>query len=78
MDFAKNNLFTIDSNELKKKYTDNPIGYSPEFMPWDSHLNQDIHLAHDQHVALTRHLPEDDPRKFSGSTLSRILSSTTV
>ena len=44
-------------------------------MPWDSHLNQDIHSTHDQHVALTRHLPDNDPRKFSGSTPKRISES---
>ena len=71
---AKNNLYAQDSNGLQKKYGDNPIGNSPEFMPWDSHLNQDLHSAHDQHVALTRHLPEDDPLKFSGSTPSRMAS----
>ena len=71
----KNKLYAQDSNALQTKYGDNPIGNSPEFMPWDSHLNQDLHSAHDQHVALTRHLPEDDPRKFSGSTPSRMSSS---
>ena len=58
--------------ELKKAYHGNPIRNSPEFMPWDSHLNQDAHLSHDHHVIITRHLPEDDPLKFSGSTPNRI------
>ena len=29
--------------ELLTKFKDNPIGNSPEFMPWDNHLNQDVH-----------------------------------
>ena len=66
-----------NSPDLLKRYKDNPIGNSPEFMPWDSHLNQDLHAAHDHHVTLTRHLPDDDPRKFDGSTPKRMASSYT-
>ena len=61
--------------DLFKRYKDNPIGNSPEFMPWDSHLNQDLHAAHDHHVTLTNHLDDQDPRKFDGSTPKRIASS---
>ena len=64
-----------NSPELFKRYKDNPIGNSPEFMPWDSHLNQDLHSAHDHHVTLTNHLDDQDPRKFDGSTPKRIASS---
>ena len=64
-----------NSPDLLKRYKDNPIGNSPEFMPWDSHLNQDLHASHDHHVTLTRHLRDDDPRKFCGSTPKRMASS---
>ena len=64
-----------NSPDLLKRYRDNPIGNSPEFMPWDSHLNQDLHASHDHHVTLTRHLKDDDPRKFCGSTPKRMSSS---
>ena len=63
--------------QLKKAYNGNPIGNSPELMPWDCHLNQDVHLAHDHHVIITRHLSEDDPLKFSGSSPNRIAKSYT-
>ena len=66
-----------NSPDLLKRYKDNPIGNSPEFMPWDSHLNQDLHSAHDHHVSLTRHLDDADPRKFDGSTPKRMSASYT-
>ena len=33
--------------EIKRKYTNHPLGNSPEFMPWDAHLNQDVHSSLD-------------------------------
>ena len=70
------NLYTeTNSPDLLKRYRDNPIGNSPEFMPWDSHLNQDVHASHDHHVTLTRHLKDTDPRKFDGSTPKRMSAS---
>ena len=41
-------------------------------MPWDTHLNQDVHSSHDFHVSTTSHLPEEHPSKFSGSTPKRM------
>ena len=61
--------------ELKKAYNGNPIGNSPELMPWDCHLNQDVHASHDHHVLVTKHLKEEDPLKFSGSTPNRMAKS---
>lgn len=45
-----------------------PVGDSPEFMPLDTCLFQDMHLCALSHVLLTSHLPHDDPRKFSFDT----------
>ena len=54
--------------EVKNKYKNNPLGNSPEFMPWDAHLNQDVHSSVDFHSVLTKHLADEDPRKFDTST----------
>jgi hypothetical protein len=43
---------------------------SPELMPLDSSLNQDVHNAVNQHVIWTHHLKPGDPgfeKKFSRS-----------
>ena len=61
--------------DLKKKYGGNPIGNTPEIMPWDLRLNNDVHQSHDDHIQLTSDLPEDHPLKFSGSTAQRMSSS---
>ena len=47
---------------LKTKYKGNPLGNSPEFMPWDAHLNSDIHASMDYHCLMSKHLAEDDPK----------------
>ena len=49
-------------------YKQRPVGNSPEFMPLDNSLNQDIQLSLSLHCAVTAHLPDDDPRKFSMRT----------
>ena len=54
--------------DLKGKYGNNPIGNSPEFMPWDAHLNADVHSSIDYHCLVSKHLDKDDPRKFDAST----------
>ena len=65
-----------NSPDLKNyKYAKNPPGNSPEFMPWDTHLNKDLHDSHDEHVIRTRFLPDKHPHKFSGSTPRNIASS---
>jgi len=64
-----------DKPDLKKRFKNNPLGNSPEFMPWDTHLNQDVHASHDFHVAATSHLSEDHPNNFSGNTPKRLARS---
>ena len=59
--------------DLDKKYGGNPIGNSPEFMPWDAHLNQDIHSSLDFHTILAKSLSDDDERKFCSSTPKKML-----
>ena len=58
--------------DLKKRFNLNPIGKSPENNPWDLRSNEKVHISHNDHVVLTRHLPEDHPHKFSGSTPKRM------
>ena len=43
------------------RYERHPPGNSPELMPLDASLNNDIHEAVDLHVSFTRHLKEGDP-----------------
>ena len=53
------------------KYQNRPVGNSPEFMPWDLNLNQDVHLAVQRHVAATKEFLDEDERKFTLSTPKR-------
>ena len=48
------------------------VGNSPEFMPLDNSLNNDLQLSHRYHCAVTAHLPDNDARTFSFSTPLRI------
>ena len=57
----------MQSGELAL-YNEHPVGNSPKFMPWDTSLNQDLHLAVKQHVALTNDFDKSNPRKFDMST----------
>jgi hypothetical protein len=45
--------------------------YSPENMPWDSSLNQDVHAAVQWRVLLTLALGVHDKHKFDMSTPKR-------
>lgn len=56
----------MESKGYLKRF--NPLGNSPEFMPWDAHLNQDVHSSVDHHVLLTKNLEPDDRKKFALST----------
>ena len=53
-------------------YACRPVGNSPEFMPLDNSLNQDIQLSLSMHCAITAHLPDTDSRKFSMRTPNTI------
>ena len=52
-------------------YEGKPVGNSPELMPLDNSLNQDLHESVRQHVALTQSLDNDDVNKFDISTPRR-------
>ena len=54
-------------------YKYRPVGNSPEFMPLDMSLNNDIQISLSLHCAITAHLPDDDPRKFSMGTPNTIV-----
>ena len=53
------------------KFSGRPVGNSPEFMPWDYYLNNDLKLSCDRHVILTNNLPDTNPKFFSMSTPNR-------
>jgi hypothetical protein len=61
-----------DFPEVKKRYNDRPIGDTPESMPLDNNLNQDLHTDVNRQIAATMMLEEDDIRKFSTSTPNRL------
>ena len=54
-------------------YANRPVGNSPEFMPLDNSLNQDIQVSLSLHCAITAHLPDADSRKFSMRTPKTIV-----
>jgi hypothetical protein len=67
---GENNLLKYWLLPLKKlqggtRYHDSIPGDSPNLMPLDKTLNQDIHSSARYHVAITSHLPKDDPHTFS-------------
>jgi hypothetical protein len=51
------------------------MGDSPEFMPLDRHLFNDVKLACKRNVSLTRSPPDDDKRKFWFNTPKRAFRS---
>jgi hypothetical protein len=69
--------WTLPANRLHtddpslKCYFCKPVGNSPEMMPWNTSLNQDVKCAVDRHVMNTADSEEDDPLKFSLSTPKR-------
>jgi hypothetical protein len=65
-------LLPLENLQAGTRYHDSIPGDSPELMPLDETLNQDIHSTARYHVAITSHLPKDDPRKFSFSTPKEI------
>ena len=53
-------------------YKGRPFGNSPEFMPLDNSLNNDIKSSLNRHCCVTSHLTRDDKRRFSNSTPKKI------
>ena len=58
---------------LEKKFGQNPIGNSPDLMPWDAHLNSDVHASLDYHCLVSKQLKDDDPKIFDASTPKKML-----
>jgi hypothetical protein len=63
-----------DFHDVKKRYDGRPIGGTPEGMPLDNNLNQDLHTDVYCQVAATMVLEEGDDWKFSTSTPNRLMS----
>ena len=60
---------------MVNKYRFKLMGDSPEFMPLDRHLFNDVKLACKRNVSLTRVLPDADSRKFWFNTPKRAFRS---
>ena len=54
-------------------FKNRPVGNSPEFMPLDMSLNNDIQLSLSLYCAITSHLDKDDERKFLMATSKTIV-----
>ena len=50
------------------RYASRPVGNSPELMPLDCNLFQDLDFAVNYHVAVSKGLADDNPAKFSRRT----------
>ena len=63
-------IWVLPENDLNAgtNYHGRPVGNTPELMPLDQSLNQDVHLCALRHVTYTRGLPRTDPRCFSIDT----------
>ena len=63
-------IWVLPENDLNSgtNYDGRPVGNTPELMPLDQSLNQDVHLCVGRHVAMTRGLDRDDPRCFGIDT----------
>ena len=55
-------------NAASKYYATKPVGNLPLIMPLDAHGHEYLHDSVDRHVVKTKHLPVDDPHKFSKRT----------
>ena len=64
------NRWLLPQNNLNKNtpYHERPVGNSPEFMPLDNSLNNDLKNSHYHHCAVTAHLPSNDNRRHSMAT----------
>ena len=59
-------------------YEGRPVGNSPEIMPWDCSLNQDVHVTVDNHSCYFRAIPKDHPlyaKRFSKASPAIMLKS---
>ena len=65
----------IKTHRLVNRYKDKLMGDSPEFMPCDRHLFNDLKLACKRNVSMTRNLPDEDSRKFWFNTPKRAFRS---
>ena len=63
-----NDKITLSNGKTTTDYAGRPPGNSPEFMPLDTTLNQDVHEAVNTQVAATYYLLKEHPLKFSLAT----------
>ena len=63
-----NDKIKLSDGSINTNYAGRPVGNSPEFMPLDNTLNQDMHAATKTQASATRFLPDNDLRKFSFAT----------
>ena len=63
-------------NELNKgtSFAGHPVGNSPELMPLDCSLFNDVNQSVNYHINITRNLSEEDDKKFSMSSMKRGVS----
>ena len=69
-----NDIVKGENGKLVKCYSLRPVGNMPETMCLDNSLIQDVHTNVKSNVGATYFLPDNDTRKFSLTTPSRIIS----
>jgi len=72
MDYEKYWLLPMKDLNKGTTYHNRPVGDSPEMMPLDCSLFNDLHEGANRHVSLTHLLHKDDPKKFSLATPKEI------
>ena len=65
-------ILQLGCNE-ETAFKNRPVGNSPEFMPLDMLLNNNIQLSLSLHCAITAHLDKDDERIFLMATPKTIV-----
>ena len=54
-------LLPVGECNAKTVYFGRPVGNSPEIMPWDCSLNQDVHSCVEKYSSICRWIPKGHP-----------------
>ena len=76
--YMKRWLLPISPCNAGTVYEGRPVGNTPEVMPWDCSLNQDVHVTVDNHSCYFRAIPKDHAlyaKRFDKSSPSIMLKS---
>ena len=66
--YLKHWILPLGTLNEKTRFTNLPVGNSPEFMPLDTSLNKDVDDCVKRHIAITLDLQKDDIQKSTITT----------